>query len=463
MLKSLCVSSNCILLLCQCALGPDFETPDSTTLTPERYYAPNQAPLPTADTDNALPNWREVYQDEALQNLITAALENNRELGQTRLRMQQAAAARRIVRSSLYPSLSAEFDFSRELDSRTLSPDSGINNDINTGLISAWELDLWGKNRRSAEAASAELRAAEYALYAQQLSLITQVARTYYELIDTVQREAITLNTIATRQRALYILKLRKEGGIISGIDVSQAEVALAQAQARLPGITSERIALLNVLHLLCDLPQSDIILSTDPTTIAASTLPTHVPSTLLGRRPDIVIAEEKLHAATADIGVAKGALFPSFSLALGAGWESDEMRTLIDPDSRIWGVEINVLQPLFQAGALRAQLSQAELRQQEALLSYEIAVRQAFVEVSDAIQNALSAEDNLEAANRLEHASREYLRLANLQYGNGVLGYLDVLDAQRQLFDAELTRASAITQQRLATSQLYYALGGGW
>jgi NodT family efflux transporter outer membrane factor (OMF) lipoprotein len=325
-------------------------------------------------------------------------------------------------------------------------------------------LDLWGVNRRRAEVAAAQLRQNQMSFYGTRVSLIGTIASTYFQLQDVTQQKVITEETMESRRQTLNILKLRKANGIISGLEVRQAEVSLAEVEAKLPRLDDTIAELENQLRLALGQMPGDV----EVTPIAEShtlpdVIPAGLPSALLQRRPDIRAAEESLHAATAGIGVAKGALFPQLALTTEFGTETGAFADLLKRDARAWAVDFGLLQPLFHAGAKRAALSAAEEQAQQALFSFHKTVLVAMGEVSNALGNYHRACAVASVNRRLVSSSQEYLRLATLQYRNGVLGYIDVLDAQRQLFSAQLALSQAERDRRLAMTDLYKSLGGGW
>lgn len=447
-----------------CALGPDFESPAQNSAQKVKFRVPPDHSEATEKPGLASHEWQKIYHEPELQKLIEEGLKNNLDLKTARLRLAQSQAARVIAKAPLLPVADLFASGEREQKSKLSNPNNGISEEFEIGATVKWEVDLWGVNRRSLEVAEAEVKAASYGIYAQQISIIAAIANTYFDLQNAINREEITESTIKTREKVLKLLILRKEGGIISGLDVRQAEVALAQAQASLPGIVIERVQLENALSILLGEEPRAIEIN-NPLSIA--TLPTEIPvglpSNLLQRRPDIQVAEAKLHAATASIGIAKGALFPSFNLTAGFGRLSPTFSDLTSGQGKTWDIGAGLLQPLFNAGANLANLERARLEHEEALLSYEKSLLTALSEVSNSLQVYYSADNVLRASEQLLISSRGYLRLAHLQYRNGVIGFLDVLDAQRQLFDAELSLSNAQTKKLNALVQLYKALGGGW
>ncbi len=453
-----------LIISAGCTMGPNFVAPSQNSTLEVDFRVPAGHSEASDTSGLASQEWKRIYQEQQLQALIEQGLKNNLDLKTARIRLAKSQAARIVARAPLFPSLDLAATGEREQGSKLSNPNNRISEEYTVEATVKWEVDLWGVNRRAQEAADAKVKAARFSIYGQQISIIAAIANTYFDLQNAINRQQITEATIKTREKVLDILILRKEGGIISGLDVRQAEVALAQAQASLPAIDTERVQLENALWLLLGEEPHSITIK-EPLTI--DTLPTEIPiglpSELLQRRPDIQVAEAELHAATASIGIAKGALFPSFNLTAGFGRLSPTFSDLTKGQGKIWDIGADLLQPLFNAGANLAQLEIAKLEHQEALLSYQKSLLIALSEVSDSLQVYYSSDDVLRASEQLLVSSRGYLHLARLQYGNGVIGFLDVLDAQRQLFDAELSLSNAQSKKLNALVQLYKALGGGW
>ena len=262
----------------------------------------------------------------------------------------------------------------------------------------------------------------------------------------------------------MVIAEKRFKGGLTSKLEVKQAEVELASSRATIPRREQRKLAAENQISVLMGLPPQHLTLKS---TLEEQFLPASVtaglPSSLMERRPDIMQAEQTLVAASERIGVAKARLFPSISITGDLGIESAEFSDLLNSDGKYWILNIDVVMPLFNAGARKAELSAAQSRFNQARLQYEQVVIQALREVSDSLNQFHKSGESLEAILALQKASEEYLVLATKRYRNGVLAYLDVLDAQRLLFDAQIAASVARQDQLFALVNLYKALGGGW
>ncbi len=447
-----------------CAIGPDYERPDDNELYISEPYWDGTKALSMEVDGNAASvareNWRSVYRDPLLIDLIEEALEGNLNLERARKRIRQASASARLARSLLWPSLEGGFDAER---SRDVGSDDPVDTFNLFGLLS-WELDIWGIQRRSAEAAGADLKAAQYTLAAARISLIGIIARTYFDLAALNDQLAVTRSTIEIRREGLRILNRRKENGIISGLEIRQAEVSLAEALRREPQLVFAKQQTENQLSFLIGRAPGSLDVEPRLREIEYQPdIPTGLPSELLLRRPDILASEQALVAANARIGVTKGNFFPRIRLTGELGLESAELGQLLDKGNDYFELAGNLTQPIFEAGANRARYDQALAASEEALINYRESILMAMHEVSNTLSAYHQSRIQEIATLQLLEASNEYLRLAIARYRNGIIGYIDVLDAQRLQFDAELSLSESRRDQLIALSGIYQSLGGGW
>jgi NodT family efflux transporter outer membrane factor (OMF) lipoprotein len=471
-------SISVMLLICLigCALGPDYKRPEQSLLD---YYRHDDGMTPVSDAESlAARKWRDVYHDEQLQLLIETGLANNLDLAIAKSRVREARSLIGIARSPIFPQLDHSFSGEREQDpgvTTTLeSPDQesvitktvrgSPENTFNFQGLLSWELDLWGEIRRSVEAAKAEWLASEANREAREVSLIGEIATAYFELLDISDRLKISERTVSLRKEALRIAQLRRKAGVISDLEVRQAEVELHSTRVVIPSLRAQRRVKENQLRVLLGQVPGDIrqglSLSAQP---LPPTLPVGLPSSLLQRRPDIRLAEFKLVASNALIGVAIAQFFPKIRLTGAFGRESDELGMMMTSYGKTWVIAYEALTPVFRGGRNVAQYKVARERFEQEKLSYREVVLRALQEVSDALEGYLRTEEALETRQSLVNSSREYSRLAWLRYYNGVLDYLDVLDSQRQLFDAELSLSEAKRNRLVEFVRIYKALGGGW
>jgi len=450
------------LAMTGCMVGPDYQRPEVPEVDHwhvDLDYLSND-PNTLADM-----TWIEIFRDEKLRSVIEKALLQNREMLIAMERIEEARARYRVDRATLFPEVDLDLNSERESESDLTNDGAGETTDtIFLGPTVSWEIDLWGKNRRVSRAAYARYLATEYGAQAVRLSLIADVCQAYFELEGINSRLATNYDTLSSRERSLVIAEKRFKGGLTSKLEVKQAEVELASARASIPPAEQGQLILENQLAILVGEPPRHFTLES---TLEDQYLPAQVtaglPASLLERRPDIMQAEQQLIAASEAVGVATAGLFPNITLTGGLGYETEEFDDLLDDDGEYWIVNLDVAMPLFNAGARRAQLTAAESLFNQTRLAYQQAVLQAMREVSDSLNQFYKSGESLQAQLALEAASREYLDLATKRYRNGVLAYLDVLDAQRQLFTAQISVSVARENQLIALVQLYKALGGGW
>lgn len=434
------------------------------SLTPE-YQRP-QAPVPTVYGGStaataALPGWSDFVADERLRQVVALALQNNRDLRVAMGNVEQVRAQYRIQRANQAPTVNLGVTGNRQA-----SEGGDITSAYTAGLlVSAWEIDFFGRLGSLKEAAQAQFLATEAAARAVQTSLVASVISTWLTLQADDELLDLTRQTLATREDSLRLTRLRFDNGAASALDLRQAESLAASARATLAQQQRQRSQDLNALVLLVGQAVPDTLL---PGAVAAKAaqlpdVPEGLPSELLERRPDIRQAEQQLMASNANIGAARAAFFPRISLTSSLGSASSELSGLFKDGS--WGFTLapQALLPIFDLGRNQASLEAARAAREVALAQYEKAIQVAFREVSDALAGRATLGEQLQAQENLLQAESERARLAELRYRNGVASFLDVLDAQRSLFAAQ----QAVAQTRLARQinqvSLYKALGGGW
>ena len=445
------------LALAGCAVGPEYER------TELNLPAQHRADPTSTPAEAPLPDWRQVFHDEVLQALIEQALENNLDVAAARSRIREFEAQLTRARAPLFPALDLSTEQERKDGSRLTGDGETADTFTFLGLLS-WELDVWGFNRRRAQAAAADLASTEWQMYARQVSLIGTVSATYYNLLAAQQQLTLTRSTVDSRRETLRIQRLRNDSGMISGLEVAQAEFALAEAEKRIPRLENQKLLFENQLQRL--LGQAPSSVDTDALLqdlTLTDVLPPGLPAELVERRPDVRIAELGLIAANAEVGVAIADLLPRIALTGEFGNESLDLSDLLKSGGRTWVADVSVAQPVFNAGARRAAVDAAWAQRDQAELAYVSAVLRALEDVSNSLSTFSRAGELAESTETLRNAAREYLRLASARYSNGVIGYIDVLVAQRQFFDAELELIEAIRDRHLSVALLYRSLGGGW
>jgi multidrug efflux system outer membrane protein len=447
-----------VLALPGCALGPDYRRPELPA--PEVYRDR------TAESDSIadLP-WFEIFRDEVLQTIVRESLENNRNLLGAAARVEQSRDLAAVQRSELFPQLSFEGDAYRENDATIGVPTRGTGTESNyLGLLAVfWEIDVWGRIRRASEASRAEMLASEAFRRGVLLSLVSGVAQAYFELRELDLEREITQRTIESFRETRDLFKRQFEGGVTSKLDYLRGEAALAQAAATLPQIEQAVVAKENELSVLLGRPAGGIergaLLTAQE---LPPEIPAGIPSQLLARRPDVVEAEQVLVAENARVGVALTAFFPRIGLTAVAGRASTELEALLS-GTGFWSFGASMLGPILTFGRTWYSYQAAKSSVEAARHAYEQSVLVALQDVS----NALTAREKL-AQVRTEQegaveALAEALKIARVRYVGGLATYLEVLDAQQQLFPAELDLARTRRDELIAVVALYRALGGGW
>ena len=446
--------------LAGCAMGPKYVRPDVET--PVAFRGATATPAEIA-------GWQDVFSDAQLQALLTEALENNYDVRIAAARVLEARANYRIDRSVLFPTVNLAGDVTETEISRAglnLPASVPIKREQtvgNAGLQLSYELDFWGRLRRLSEAGKAEYLGTEWAARQVRVDLIGDIARAYYDLLEIERELEISRRTLETRQESLRLTQRRLDQGVSNALEVRQAENLVYSASTRIPRLELLQSQLQNLLSFLLGRNPGEIELGTPLEAAGTPTVPPGLPSQLLERRPDIVSAEQRLIAANARIGAAKAALFPTFSLTGVFGFASRELDQFLDGDARQRSLAAGVLAPIFQGGRLRAQVRVSEAQQEQMLIEYERAIRGALREVADALTAVERTRQEYEQQSLLVNALREANRLSNLRYRGGVDNYLQVLDAERDLFAGELTLAQVRRDEWSAMIDLYRAIGGGW
>jgi outer membrane protein, multidrug efflux system len=448
-----------------CALGPDYRRPETTT--PAAYRFEQNA---TADSIGDT-GWWQVYEDPVLQSLIREALANNLDVRIAAARVDQARAALGSARLQQLPQVSATAGATRQRTSLYELP-AGIPALGNTFSLEgslSYEIDFWGKYRRATEAARAELLQSAYAKQDVLAGLVASVATAYFTLQTLDEQLAITHRTVGTRQKFVDLTQAQHDRGTVSELDVATAQAQLAIAKANLPDLKRQIGQTEDQLSVLLGHNPDAILRGAGA---AAETTAGHVPppvpaaglpSSLLERRPDLREAEQNLVAANAQVGVAKANLFPSITLTAAGGGVSTALSSLFSGPARTWSIGGNLLQPLLNPQRNLYQLELADAQKRQALLQYQKSVQTAFQEVSDALIAREQDADLQEAEEAQVDAQRRANTIALARYRVGYASYFNVIDADRDLFTAELTLSAARLNTLLSVVQLYRALGGGW
>lgn len=444
------------MLLVGCTVGPPYQRP--AVDIPATYLRAPAEPSAPSIADVA---WWKVFGDPRLEALIREALRDNVDLAVTAQQILQAEAQVAAARSPIFPHLTGQSQVSRDNNNVAFA----TANSFVAALALSWEIDLWGRYRSATEAARANLLATEEGRSGVITSLVAGVAQQYLQLNGLRQRLDVVNRTAAAQRDSLRLVTLLAKQGVQSAAEVRQAETQVLTTENQIPALELQIAQVEDALAILLGKPPRTFDIGPELTPHALPPqVPPGVPSELLERRPDIRQAEQQLVAANANVGVARAQFFPTISLTGSLGRASDTLRGLVaSRGETTHAIAAAVGAPIFQGGALVANYASARAQAEQAALQYRRTVLVALQEVSDAL--AAYDRDGAEAqGNRNRVAvSTEYLRLANLRFRSGVISYLEVLDAQRQLLSAQLDLNASEVNQRLATVQLYKALGGGW
>ncbi|MYN44281.1 efflux transporter outer membrane subunit [Pseudoduganella sp. FT93W] len=461
-------------LLSACSLAPTYQRPsapvaDAYPQDTAGAAARTSVTLPASAASAVDTGWRSFFADTRLQQLIAAALEHNRDLRTAVLRMDEARALYDVQSADRLPNLNASASVARAKTPAFLSSSghSTVGKRYDAGLaISAFELDFFGRVKSLSDAALASYLATEEARQAAQISLVAQVAQAYYTERAYAEQLALAQQTYAARSRTYQLTQQRAEVGASSRLDLRSAETLMETARAAALSLARQRAQAENALTLLVGQNQPSTSTSgalPDQRQLdAMSALPAGLPSELLARRPDIRAAEQRLKAATANIGAARAAFFPRISLTTSLGSSSPSLGGLFDSGSGSWSFAPQLSLPIFDAGRNRANLSLAETRKNIAVADYEKTIQTAFREVADALAARDYLGEQVQAQNSIVEAQADRLKLLQLRFEQGIASSLDVLDAQRELFSAQQTLVQVRQQRSGSAVDLYRALGGG-
>ncbi|HET9387409.1 MAG TPA: efflux transporter outer membrane subunit [Gemmatimonadales bacterium] len=443
-------------LLSGCSVGPKYARP--TVPVPDAFYAEEQLAEARSLADVA---WWDVFGDPVLTGLVEEALRNGFDVREAAARVEEARARYGIARSEFFPSDAYQVAWQRARADPTVDPLGTTQSRWIADVGFSWELDLWGRIRRLNESALGHYLATEEGRRGVLLSLAADVAAAYLDLRELEAELEIANRTTAAFQETYNLFRRRLEGGAASALETARAEATLNEVAAEIPEIERAIVSTENRINFLLGRNPQPIPRPATPQRLP-SEVPPGLPSSLLERRPDIRQAEQILVAANANVGVAKAAFFPRLSLTGLFGSVSPDLGSLFS-DGNTWSIGAGLLGPLFQGGRIKRGHEAAVAQWEQARVQYEAAVANAFVEVSNALvdRSKLAQTEMLRAQAVAAHL--EAVRLANLRYASGLSAYFEVLEAQQELFPAELDLARTRRDQLVAMVDLYRALGGGW
>ena len=451
------------LALTGCLVGPNYKRPAQTL--PDQFRS---APSTVGTASIADQKWFDLFQDDTLKQLVETALKENFDARIAAERVLEARAQIGVTKSGLYPTLDLQSQFTALRNSAIGSfplpagaPLGSTYTQVNAAT--SWELDLWGRVRRLTEAARAQYLGSEDARNGVIISLISDVMSNYFALREQDLELEIARRTRDIAQDNLRLIQLRKDRGAANGLEVHQAEQFLYTATAQIAATERSIGQTEDALNFLLGRAPADVSRGKTLEQIAAAPeLPAGAPSALLERRPDIRQAEENLVASNAEIGAARALFFPQISLTASGGGQSHALERLASVPARIANIGPSMTLPIFRAG-LRSGLQLTEAQQREVLLTYQKTIYGALREVSDALITHSQARNQRQEEEKLVGALSESVRLSDLRYRGGLDSYLQVLDAERNLFGGQLTLAQLRLLELDSVVQLYRALGGGW
>ena len=444
-----------------CMVGPDYKRPSVDT--PANWRFEDKEARDLANTA-----WWEQFNDPVLNGLVATALKENKDLLIATARVEEFFGRYFSTRGEQFPLIGGGGSASREeMTKKGPTPiPAGVDRTYNFYegfLFGTWEIDFWGRYRRASEAAKAELFSTEEARRTVALTLVSAVATVYVDIRALDKQLEITQSTAKTRKDTLDLFQLRFDKGIISEVDLSQAEAEYQDAMARIPDIERAIGQRENALSVLLGRNPGTIPRGLTIDELILPAVPAGVPSDLLERRPDIRRAEQTLVAANARIGVAKSLYFPTISLTGALGTVSTSLSDLFTNPSRTWNFGASANIPIFTAGRIGGEVRASEALEKQALYGYQQAIQNGFREVEDALIDHSKSKQRLDALERQVRALQNYARLARMRYDEGYTSYLEVLDAERSLFNVELTHTGSQNNLFRSLINIYKSMGGGW
>jgi len=455
------------LLLASCVVGPNYQRPDAAM--PKKWKEGS-----TTSTQPLPDEWWKLFNCSKLNSLVAQSLTANQDLLGAQARVETARALLGMKRADWFPQLGLAGSFGTQRQSESsfganLPPGFGNAKDLverdyyRSSLDLSYELDLWGRVKRSVESARASVRASDESLSAQRLLIASEVARNYFLLCSFDLQAKVVKDTIALRDEAVKLQKSRFDGGMANEMDVTRAQTEQELAKADLAALERQRGSAEHALAVLCGQPPSSFSVSVDPALHAPPRVPAGLPSDLLASRPDVRIAEADLESMNAEIGVAKASFFPAFKLTGSGGLDSVDSSTFLEWENRALSIGPSVSLPIFQGGRLKANLRAAKSRYEESTAKYRQTLLIALREVEDAMLDLKSMSNQRAAIDAAMKAADETARLARVRYEKGLASYFEVVEADRTVLTTKLTLAQIDGQRSVSTVLLIKALGGGW
>lgn len=446
-------------LMSGCKVGPNYTAPE--TQVPAGWIDnKTQAEKPAAVKVN-LTEWWTIFNDPQLTYLINEAFKANLDVRIAKARIRQARGNYGIAVSGIGPSVNAGSDYQRGQNGT-----GPVTSQYQAGFDAGWEIDIFGGVQRNIESAEAQLQASVENLRDVQVTLAAEVARYYVEMRTLQQRIVITKQNLEAQKRSAEVTRKKFEGGFVSGLDVANAQAQVATTTAQIPLLESTSRQAMYALSVLIDREPSaliDYLSKTAPIPSAPPAVPVGVPSDLLLRRPDIRMAEQNIHAATANIGVATADLFPKFSIGGSYGWQTSDLNSFFNPASRLWSFGPSMSWNLFESGATLSNIDVQKAITDETLLAYRQTVLTAIQEVEKALIQSKMEQEHLKSLTEAVTQNQKAVDISTRLYAEGHTDFLNVLSAQQALFATESSMVQSSGNVSLYLISLYKALGGGW
>jgi NodT family efflux transporter outer membrane factor (OMF) lipoprotein len=453
------------LLVSGCVVGPDYSRP--TAPVPSGFKEMEGWKQAEPRDQEIKGSWWEIYSDPVLGDLIEQVSVSNQTLAQSEAQYRQARALVAQARAAYFPVLNASGSITRSRGSGSSSANTvtlaRTSTQYQVGLDASWELDLWGRVRRSVEANVANEQASAADVEAARLSLQAQLAQNYFLLRSVDAQQQIFRDSVRAFTESLKLTQNRYNAGVAARSDVVQAQTQLKTTEAQALDLDVQRAQLEHAIAVLTGKPPADFALARAPLDTAPPSIPIGLPSELLERRPDIAGAERRMASANAQIGVAKAAYFPTLSLTADGGYRSTSVSNLLGTPARFWSLGADLAQVLFDAGLRRARTEQAVALYDQTVASYRQTVLQGFQEVEDNLAALRILEQEAVVQDEAVALARQSLQLTLNQYKSGIVSYLNVLTAQTTLLAAERTAVDLRNRRLAASIGLIRALGGGW
>ncbi len=477
-IRAVAMLNLCLVFLGGCVMGEDYQRPEVDIPESWAVVAGEKAEMVPVETDR-LPEaeWWRAFQNEELTRLVERALEQNHDVRAAAARVFEGRAAVVAAGAGLYPQLNVVSSYSRIRRSETIlvGPTSGAPQgfagpgaefDIWNALLDLhWEVDLWGRIRRGREAAEADTRALDDDLRAVQLALIGDVGEAYFRIRELDEQLEITAQNLTIQQEALSIIVSKSQAGLSSDLDVRRGEAIVAETASRLPDLRRLRAAELHRISVLVGANPGTLRLEPRPlrSVVTQPAIPAGLPAQLLERRPDIRRVEHQLEAANARIGEARAQFFPSLSITGQGGIQSSDFAEWFTSSSRATTIGPSVTLPIFLGGTNVARLDTARARYEQMLEDYRQTILESFQEVADLLVAIRARTEQLDRQREEVQASEAAERLAIVRYRQGLVDFLEVIDAQRTVLDAESRFVETERARLVDMVKLFKALGGGW